>query len=141
MFKSKSLILEWRLNWELRGKSMNINLILSQTNLFCFFTEIIRRYYHPLIHPCIFKTKGWKEGSKNVNYTRTQNFINTFSYSLALTKCVPIHDLDWLVKTSSVQTFKPIILIYRICDLVYHHCGCTWTSPPFTCSFILRAKD
>ena len=137
MFKSKSLILEWRLNWELRGKSMNINLILSQTNLF-FFTKIIIRYYHPLIHPCIFKTKGWKEGSRNVNYTRTQNFINTFSYSLALTKCVPIYDLDWLVKTSSVQTFKPIILIYRIGDLVYLHCGCIYR--PLAYSFILRAK-
>ena len=53
----------------------------------------------------------------NVNYTGTQSYITTFSYLLD-EKCwvLLLNLIVWL------QTFQPIILMYRMVNFVYHHC-------------------
>ena len=44
-------------------------------------------------------------------------------------------NLYWFVETFSVQTFSPIILIYRWDNFVYSNWGCTSIYHPLSCLF------
>ena len=60
---------------------------------------------------------------------QSPKFYNV-SYSLAQQLWEFFLNFNWFIKLS-VQTFQPLIEIYRRGHFVYHHCGCTYSTPRY----------
>ena len=71
----------------------------------------------------VMAMQAGRVGHCAVYYTSPQSFIITFSYSLTEQLWgLLLHLIGWLIKLS-VQTFQPIIVIYKSGNLCYQFIG------------------